>query len=226
MINTRRALVAVLWAVVAAVLTISTVQGRLLLLDRGFTPWQAWLLPAAVDVALVVALVGDQALASRGQRCWWGFVLRLLTAMTALVLNCGRPAIEQDWVAVGLHAVAPVLLFVTVEAATAYQRLLATSPALSADKGPVAAQLNGHKPGDVTSELVELVPDPDPLLDEVRSIAERLVLEGTTPNRKAVGEQLRAAGHSVSTKRLAALVRTVREAEDRNHAPAEREAIS
>jgi len=223
MINTRRALVAVLWVVVAAVLTISTVQGRLLLLDRGFTPWQAWLLPAAVDVALVVALVGDQALASRGQRCLWGFVLRALTAMTALILNCGRPAIEQDWVAVGLHAVAPVLLFVTVEAATAYQRLLATSPALTADKGQVSSQLNGHRPTDVTSELVEFVPDPDPLIHEVRSIVGQMALEGTTANRKAVGEQLRAAGHSVSTKRLAALVRVAREAADKDHTPAGRE---
>ncbi len=193
---------AVLWAVAVAVLTISTIQGQRLVVGHGFTVWQSWTLPAAVDLALTVALVGDQVLAGRGLRCGWGGILRWGTALTALVLNCGQPVLVRDWFAVGLHSIAPLLLLVTVEAATAYQRLLATVP----PRGSLSSQLKGHTK-DVNVGLVQGV---DPMADTVRTAARELEDQGTSPSRAAVGDALRAGGHSVSTGRLSELLRTVK----------------
>lgn len=186
MTKTQRVLIGVTWLIAAGVLSVSTVEAQRLLHAHGFTAWASWVLPLCVDLALAVALVADQALAGDDDAASWGTVLRWFTAASTVVLNTLSPLMAAQWVTAVLHAIAPALLFVVVEASTSYQRRLAVVARNATDGAD------------------------DPLLDTVAQ-AHRALSNGRPATRKAVAEHLRCAGISVANGRLSAMLRTVRD---------------
>lgn len=109
------------WMVAAVVMVFSAITGAELLADHGVDKRLGLAGGLAVDAALVVALIGDRQLHRYGQSAPWGTVLRWVTALFSLVLNCGQSFTKGDWGAVGLHAIFPVLLIVLTEASQGYQ---------------------------------------------------------------------------------------------------------
>lgn len=88
-------------------------------------PYIAWMLSPAVDAGLCLGLVATAVLARHGIAAGWVNALRWITALMTLGLNVGKPLTHPggiDWVGVGIHAAGPILLWVTVEAAAAYQQ--------------------------------------------------------------------------------------------------------
>lgn len=94
-------------------------------------PWRlsAPLLPIVVDTAVIIVTRVDAALARLGAAREhigrWPAVLRWMTGLMTLALNVTGSALHRDWVGVGVHAVAPLLLIVTAEAGQAYRRAVA-----------------------------------------------------------------------------------------------------
>ncbi|MFI8258901.1 DUF2637 domain-containing protein, partial [Streptomyces filamentosus] len=87
--------------------------------------WTAWLLPVVVDAAVVIVVRVDAIVARLdGRPGGWPAFLRWLTGGMTLLLNVGDSMLKGDWVGVGVHAVAPVLLIVTAEAALGWRRAI------------------------------------------------------------------------------------------------------
>lgn len=87
--------------------------------------WTAWLLPVVVDAAVVIVVRVDAIVARLdGRPGGWPAFLRWLTGGMTLLLNIGDSMLKGDWVGVGVHAVAPVLLIVTAEAALGWRRAI------------------------------------------------------------------------------------------------------
>lgn len=87
--------------------------------------WTAWLLPVVVDAAVVIVVRVDAIVARLdGRPGGWPAFLRWLTGGMTLLLNVGDSALKGDLVGVGVHAVAPVLLIVTAEAALGWRRAI------------------------------------------------------------------------------------------------------
>jgi flagellar biosynthesis GTPase FlhF len=112
-------------AVLFSVLTVTPLVERV-------TPdgwdWTAPILPIVVDAAVVIVVRLDAALARLdGKGGPWPALLRWLTGIMTLALNVGDSALKGDLVGVAVHAVAPLLLIVTAEAALAYRRALAAA---------------------------------------------------------------------------------------------------
>lgn len=116
-----RAINLLVWMVAAVVMVFSAITGAELLAAHGVDKRLGLAGGLAVDAALVVALIGDRQLHRYGQSAPWGTVLRWVTALFSLVLNCGQSYSNGDWGAVGLHAIFPVLLIVLTEASQGYQ---------------------------------------------------------------------------------------------------------
>lgn len=84
--------------------------------------WTAPILPLVVDAAVVIVVRLDATvdrLRTTGGR--WPAALRWLTGLMTLLLNVGDSAIKGDPTGVAVHAVAPLLLIVTAEAARSYR---------------------------------------------------------------------------------------------------------
>lgn len=84
--------------------------------------WTAPILPLVVDAAVVIVVRLDATvdrLRTTGGR--WPAVLRWLTGLMTLLLNVGDSALKGDITGVAVHAVAPLLLIVTAEAARSYR---------------------------------------------------------------------------------------------------------
>ncbi|NEB06517.1 DUF2637 domain-containing protein, partial [Streptomyces sp. SID13726] len=107
------------WAIVAgavvySVLTVTPLVQRV-------TPdgwdWTAPILPIVVDAAVVIVVRVDTIVARLdGEAGAWPLALRWLTGLMTLALNVGDSMLANDWVGVGVHSVAPVLLIVPAEA--------------------------------------------------------------------------------------------------------------
>lgn len=109
-------------AVVYSVLTVTPLVQRV-------TPegWEATapILPIVVDAAVVIVVRVDAIVARLdGRPGGWPAVLRWLTGGMTLALNVGDSMLANDWVGVGVHAVAPILLIVTAEASLMWRRAI------------------------------------------------------------------------------------------------------
>lgn len=107
-------------AVLFSVLTVTPLVQRV-------TPdrwdWTAPILPIVVDAAVIIVVRIDAIIARLGGRPGgWSAALRWLTGALTLALNVGDSMLKADWVGVGVHMVAPVLLITTAEATLAYRR--------------------------------------------------------------------------------------------------------
>lgn len=158
------------WAIAAVVMVYGVLTVTPWLVAEGIPSWSAWMLPPAVDAALVLALVGDRTLAQYGRTTGWGTTLRAVTGLVTLGLNVAPSALHKDAVGVALHAVGPVLLWVATEAAGAYQREFTSLARELADQaGAPGADLVAGPGGDlaapgvhqVMADLVEPVHQPD-----------------------------------------------------------------
>ncbi|MFF1855330.1 DUF2637 domain-containing protein, partial [Streptomyces sp. NPDC058219] len=79
--------------------------------------WTGPILPVVVDAAVVIVVrVGAIVARLGGDPGFWPALLRWLTGLMTLALNVGDSMLKGDWVGVGVHAVAPILLIVTAEA--------------------------------------------------------------------------------------------------------------
>lgn len=77
-----------------------------------------------VDIALIVALIGDRELSRHGKRLGWSVALRWITAAMTLALNVAGSLAHHphpDYGGAAIHSVPPVLLVVLTEAASAFQ---------------------------------------------------------------------------------------------------------
>ncbi|WP_340564494.1 DUF2637 domain-containing protein [Streptomyces sp. GSL17-111] len=109
-------------AVLFSVLTVTPLVQRV-------TPdewdWTAPILPVVVDAAVVIVIRLDATVSRLGEHGGrWPAILRWLTGCMTLALNVGDSALKGDAVGVAVHAVAPLLLIVTAEAALAYRRAI------------------------------------------------------------------------------------------------------
>ncbi|MFD8446226.1 DUF2637 domain-containing protein [Streptomyces globisporus] len=106
-------------AVLFSVLTVTPLVQRV-------TPegWEntAPILPLVVDAAVVIVVQLDSVVSRlRTDAGRWPALLRWLTGLMTLLLNIGDSALKGDGVGVAVHAVAPLLLIVTAEAARSYR---------------------------------------------------------------------------------------------------------
>ncbi|GAB2571918.1 hypothetical protein GCM10027168_00790 [Streptomyces capparidis] len=116
------------WIVVAGMVLYSVLTVTPLVREHS-TPgweWTAPLLPLVGDTAVIVVTRMDAALARAGERGGgWALILRWLTGLSTLALNTGYSALHRDWVGMGVHAVAPLILIVMSEAGRGYRLALA-----------------------------------------------------------------------------------------------------
>ena len=109
-------------AVLFSVLTVTPLVERVTPAGWG---WTAPILPIVVDAAVVIVIRMDSTVARLGESGGrWPAFLRWLTGCMTLALNVGDSALHGDLVGVAVHAVAPLLLIVTAEAALAYRRAI------------------------------------------------------------------------------------------------------
>jgi len=123
----RLAWLIVAGAVIFSVITVTPLVERV-------TPdrWDrtAPLLPIVVDAAVVIVVRIDEIIARLGGRPGgWSAGLRWLTGGLTLALNVADSALKRDFVGVGVHMVAPVLLIVTAEATLTYRRAIMSAVA-------------------------------------------------------------------------------------------------
>jgi hypothetical protein len=110
-------------AVLFSVLTVTPLVQRV-------TPdewdWTAPILPLVVDAAVVIVIRLDSVVSRLGESGGrWPALLRWMTGLMTLGLNTADSALKGDRVGVAVHAVAPLLLLVTAEAALAWRRAIA-----------------------------------------------------------------------------------------------------
>lgn len=120
--RTRTAITGGTYVVAAIVMLFSLVTSYELLKDLGVDPSIAWLLGFAVDLALCIALVGDQTLQRLGVDSGWLRGLRWVTLAMSLFLNTGTSwdltgASPVNWPGVVVHSLAPLLLVMLTESA-------------------------------------------------------------------------------------------------------------
>lgn len=123
--RTGKRINAAVWLVAGIVMLFSLGTVYDLLTEVDVPERIAWMLAPAVDIALCAALFGDRVLSRHGERAAWGTALRWVTALMTLGLNTGTSwgvgGDGIDWPGVAIHAVPPVLLIFTTEAAQSYQ---------------------------------------------------------------------------------------------------------
>lgn len=109
-------------AVLFSVLTVTPLVQRVTPDGWG---WTAPILPIVVDAAVVIVIRMDATVSRLGESGGrWPTFLRWLTGVMTLALNVGDSALKEDAVGVAVHAVAPLLLIVTAEAALAYRHAI------------------------------------------------------------------------------------------------------
>jgi hypothetical protein len=128
------------WGVAGGVMIYGTVNVTMLLIQHHVPVLIAPLLSLMVDLGLVVALVAAPVLADYRRKSGWVNLLRWVTALMSWGLNIAEPALDRDWVGVGIHSCGPVLLIVVAEAGAALQRTLAGIVGELDDKLAAASQ--------------------------------------------------------------------------------------
>ncbi|WP_327170021.1 DUF2637 domain-containing protein [Streptomyces subrutilus] len=109
-------------AVLYSVLTVTPLVQRVT--PNGWD-WTAPILPLVVDAAVIIVVrVGAIVARLDGDAGAWPLALRWLTGAMTLALNVGDSMLSGDWVGVGVHSVAPILLIVTAEAALMWRRAI------------------------------------------------------------------------------------------------------
>ncbi|QER88610.1 DUF2637 domain-containing protein [Streptomyces tendae] len=109
-------------AVLFSVLTVTPLVQRV---TPAAWDWTAPILPIVVDAAVVIVIRLDATVSRLGERGGrWPTLLRWLTGVFTLALNIGDSALKGDVVGVAVHAVAPMLLIFTAEAALSYRRAI------------------------------------------------------------------------------------------------------
>lgn len=109
-------------AVLYSVLTVTPLVQRV---TSDEWDWTAPILPLVVDAAVIIVVrVGAIVARLDGDAGAWPLALRWLTGAMTLALNIGDSMLSGDWVGVGVHAVAPILLIVTAEAALMWRRAI------------------------------------------------------------------------------------------------------
>lgn len=237
MVRLRRAALitnVVAWAVASGLLSASTITGGFLLVEHGFHPAAAWTMALSVDCGVAVGLYGGQVLASYGLGCGWATALRWVCAVASLILNVLGPVLRGDIYGAGLHALAPLILVVALEAATAISKQLgllhirlsavapdqvrATAPRWSAgpqsedqphpsSPEPVATPKDAQPVGDHANAAPQPV---DRLLSAARTIAADLESQGRQLSRRSLVAGLRDAGFRCSTDRANELLALIR----------------
>lgn len=123
--RTDRVVTTCVWSVAGVVVIYGLGIVYQFVVGHGVPKGIAWMLSPAVDAGLCLGLVATAVLARHGIAAGWVNALRWITALMTLGLNIGKPLTHKpgiDWVGVGIHAAGPILLWVTVEAAAAYQQ--------------------------------------------------------------------------------------------------------
>ncbi|MGW3910556.1 DUF2637 domain-containing protein [Streptomyces sp. NPDC005070] len=109
-------------AVLFSVLTVTPLVQRV---TSQTWDWTAPILPIVVDAAVVIVVRLDATVSRLGEKGGrWPDALRWLTGVFTLALNIGDSALKGDAVGVAVHAVAPLLLIFTAEAALSYRRAI------------------------------------------------------------------------------------------------------
>jgi hypothetical protein len=121
---------AVAWLVAIFVMVYGTPIVYELATDHGIPAGVAWMLSLAADGALVVGLIATPVLAQLGIPAGWVGTLRWVSGGTTWTLQTLSSWIAPggpDMVGVGVHSAGPLLLFVVVEAASYFQRKVASA---------------------------------------------------------------------------------------------------
>lgn len=110
------------WGIACGVMIYGAINVTLLLAMHGVPMLAAPLLPLMVDLAMCAGLWGDRVMHRYGRRAGWVTALRWITATMTLALNITRPALDADWVGLGIHSCGPLLILAVAEAAGSFQR--------------------------------------------------------------------------------------------------------
>ncbi|MER5556744.1 DUF2637 domain-containing protein [Streptomyces sp. NPDC002793] len=171
--------------------------------------WTAPILPLVVDAAVVIVVRLDATvdrLRTTGGR--WPAALRWLTGLMTLLLNIGDSALKGDATGVAVHAVAPLLLIVTAEAARSYRA--AIGRALDGIERSRAEQEAADKADRERREQRERADQ------EAREQQARADREHETARREQADREAREHAEQLERDRLNRAERQARE--DRQHA--------
>lgn len=128
--SAERALSAGTWGITAGAVLFSVLTVTPLV-ERVTPPGWAWtapILPLVVDTAVVIVVRLDSVVSRlRTDAGRWPALLRWLTGLMTLLLNVGDSALKGDTTGMAVHAVAPLLLIVTAEAARSYRAAIGTA---------------------------------------------------------------------------------------------------
>ncbi|MBM9621526.1 hypothetical protein ACFQ60_19530 [Streptomyces zhihengii] len=121
--NTRKTVNAAVWVITGGAILFSLMTGAPLVSEHSEWQWTGWVLPALVDAALVLSLSADAVLSKHGLKGGrWPTAFRWVTGLASLFLNTWGSYAVDDWVGVGIHSIAPVILICTSEVAPIYRR--------------------------------------------------------------------------------------------------------
>ncbi|MER5726671.1 DUF2637 domain-containing protein, partial [Streptomyces sp. NPDC002418] len=157
--------------------------------------WTAPILPFVVDAAVVIVVRLDAAVDRlRTTAGRWPAVLRWLTGLMTLLLNVGDSALKGDGVGVAVHAVAPLLLIVTAEAARSYRA--AIGRALEEIERSRAEQAAADKAERETREARQRAER------EAREARERADRESALARRESAEREARETAERLERERL------------------------
>lgn len=121
--RTRRVVNLMLWVISGGAILYSLMTGAPLVSAHSEWKWTGWVLPVLVDAALVLSLSADAVLSKHGMSGGkWPTAFRWITGLASLFLNAWSSLSAGDWVGVGIHSIAPVILICASEVAPIYRR--------------------------------------------------------------------------------------------------------
>lgn len=120
--RTMRVILIFAWGVAIVIMIYGVPIVYRLLVDTDVPKETAWLLSLAVDGALAVGLIATPVLANYGIKAGWVGALRWVAGIATWALNTAGSWLKGDGVSVFTHSIGPLMMFVAVEAAAAFQR--------------------------------------------------------------------------------------------------------
>ncbi|WP_329187808.1 hypothetical protein [Streptomyces sp. NBC_01428] len=122
-IRTRKVVDGMMWVIAAGAILFSLMTGGPLVALHSQWVWTGWVLPSVVDAALVLSLSADSVLSRHGKKSGkWATAFRWVTGTASLFLNTWTSTALGDWVGVGIHSIAPLILVFAAEVAPVYRR--------------------------------------------------------------------------------------------------------